>query len=1517
MIKSYRKTIYGLSVGFALCFCAAIALPLSGTAESVFPSDMFSAENADMRIGVASVDGNNLSGIETVSSSSVYRLDYRHTLYIADNTESDALCTIIPDLTGLVRLEIRVCDAKDPNRGFCAVLGKRAQNGVLMEDYYASAGVLGENTAGYVKDEDGIFVVDGAYALDGTRVETSSGKPISFIYDNERKDVYVATGEQKTLVRSLDGYSDVIDPVVFDGFPSGEVDFSVTAYTSVRFLDKTFSSEVTSSSFLLTELDGRNVISESEEKTFVITRNAQAYQNTVYRLPMPCSFDLLYGKRDAEGFVCTVKKMSQKPFDGPVTRDSSFVTETGTYTVQFKDPNGNAFLEYKLPTASKLPEKSSLSFLSEPKQNYGIGETVFIPCVHTINEGYLNGYTDEVFADVYSGGNLILEGLTADGKDSFTPDRAGEYRIVFRATDLFNNAVPETSVSVQVLERMHFECGRLAEYAFVGTGVEVPAVEAFQGTEEATARRRLLRPDGSEEFSDDGSTERQFVPVTAGIWRLVLTAEKDGDSYEEVREIYVYSQLSELLSADSSAVIYSGTVQRTPTYGDGSTYKGIGFAARGDNATVSYTGEIYLADNTSSDCLLELMPLVTQREGKKAAGLSNITIRLTDSANENIYVEIRITQSMTADFAYVTAGGKGQELLGINKNELSATEGTHLPFGLADSGVAGASSYTGKYDSVKLYYDNESDCVYVAPYRFVSGTEGEVDAPVLVRDLRNPDFGNALGLSLSDVKFKGFSSKSVKLSVTVNSSDPSAPAGLMILGIDGQSFDNNFGRIVRNAAPAGYASSDNLLLGEDYAFVEPVLCDVIEPSLSFNGEYVVYSQGIEVYRGKDASFRPTESGVYRVFYRDWKDSFGADGAEFFCDFTVYDRLETGIEFSNALFSGDEAKDSLTPTGIQLGARAYSNMNSGENVALFLTIRQNGTVLETVAVKENLYYVFPNSGKYLLEYRGTDCKGNEIFKQIYLDAVRIKVEFSSGNTAEEKWVIGEKRPAFVIERNNITVSDGILGNISSSSSVSVNISVLFNGEEQFTGDAYRFGNDSPIGEYTVTYTVEYTTEGVLNRDVLIRKILISYDDVPPEIFWKEGDFNYDAGSGELIVSYSEIEILDNKDIVVSLEKTEFLYGEKRGDTASEKWIEIQDGTDLSALFDRAGVYTLRFTATDEAGNIGYAWVLIDAIDYSAPVIVPQSDIERLDGAQLIEKLSAKSFVFKALTGASVLLPEAVVEDIGFSRLGYTVTIKKLAGENETDVSDLLVDGIFIPASSGMYVVEYRAVDSAGFTDKLVFVFDVRDYWLEISLNRENSVTEKTGKTILLSEANVKDYFGNEVSDARILITVKNGDKTVYEGEETAFVADGRGTYTIVYTATKNEETVYLEELMTIVDGIAPLISGPTLPKHYKSGESIDVSGFTAVDDEDGELSVSVIVTCDGRLVELEDGKFTALKGKYRVTVRAVDYTGNLTEKTYEIKKLNVAAIAWAVVGGVAVLAGVVVGTILLVKRRKRK
>ena len=97
----------------------------------------------------------------------------------------------------------------------------------------------------------------------------------------------------------------------------------------------------------------------------------------------------------------------------------------------------------------------------------------------------------------------------------------------------------------------------------------------------------------------------------------------------------------------------------------------------------------------------------------------------------------------------------------------------------------------------------------------------------------------------------------------------------------------------------------------------------------------------------------------------------------------------------------------------------------------------------------------------------------------------------------------------------------------------------------------------------------------------------------------------------------------------------------------------------------------------------------------------------------------------------------------------------------------------------------------------------------------------------------------------------------------------------------------------------------------------MSGFTAVDDEDGELSVSVIVTCDGRLVELEDGKFTALKGKYRVTVRAVDYTGNLTEKTYEIKKLNVAAIAWAVVGGVAVLAGVVVGTILLVKRRKRK
>lgn len=1517
MMKSYRKTIYGLSVGVALCLAAAGALPLSVTAEGVVPSEMFSAENADMRIGVASVDGNDLSGVETVSSSSVYRLDYSHTLYIADNTVSDSLCTIIPDFTGLVRLEIQVCDAKDPNRGFRAVLGKRAQNGSLKDDYYVSAGILGESTAGYSESEDGIFVIDGAYALDGTKVETSSGKPISLLYDNERKEVYVAAGEKTSLVRSLNGYSDVIDPVSFDGFPSGEVAFSVTAYTSVRFLSKTYASGVSSSSFLLTELDGRSVISEAEEKTFVVTRNAQAYQNAVYRLPMPCSFDLLHGKRDAEGFVCTVKKMSQKPFDGPVTRDSSFLTETGTYTVQYKDPSGNVFLEYKLPTASKSPEKSNLLFLSEPKQSCGIGETVYIPYVHTENEGYLNGYSDEVFADVYLGGNLIFEGLTADGKRSFTPDRAGEYRIVFRATDLFGNAVPEVSVSVQAIERMYFENVALAEYAFVGTGVDVPAVEAFRMDEEATVRRRLLRPDGSEEFSDDGSTERQFVPSTAGIWRLVLTAERGGETYEEIREIYVYTQLSRLLSADSSAAIYSGTVQRTPTYGDGSTYKGIGFAATGDNATVSYAGEIYLADNTSADCLIELMPLVAQREGKNPAGLSDITIRLTDSADENIYVEIRITQSFAADYAYVTAGGKGQDLLGINKSELSATEGTNLPFGLADNGVAGASSYTGKYAPVKLYYDYASDCVYVSPYRFVSATDEKVDSPVLVRDLRNPAYGNALGLSLSEVKFKGFSSKSVKLSVTVNSVDPSAPAGLMILGIDGQSFDNDFGRILRNASPAGYALSDNLLLGEDYVFPAPVLCDVIEPSLFFNGEYVVYRQGIEVYRGKDASFRPTETGVYSVYYRDWKDSFGAAGAEFFCEFTVYERKETGVEFTNGLFSGDEAEDYLTPTGIQLGARAYSNMNREGNVPLTLTIRQNGAVLETVAVEENLRYAFPNAGKYLLEYRGTDCKGNEIVKEILLEVIRIKVEFSPGNAAEEKWVIGEKRPAFVIERSNLIVNDGILGDISSSSSVTVNISVLFNGEEQFTGDAYRFGNDSRIGEYTVSYTVEYSTDGVLNRAVLLRKIVISDDDVPPEILWREGDLAYDVGSGALIVSFSETEVFDNKDETVSLDKAEFSYGDRRGDTSSEKWIEILDGTDLSALFDRAGIYTLRFSAADAAGNVGYSWTLIDAIDFSAPVIVLQSDIERLQGAQLIEKLSEKSFVFKTLTGASVPLPEATVEDFGFSRLDYTVTVKKLDGEKEYDVSDMFVDGIFIPASSGTYVVEYRAEDSAGFTDKLVFVFDVRDYWLEVSLKRENPVTEKTGKTILLSEAIVKDYFGNEVSDARILITVKNGDKTVYEGEKPAFVADGRGTYTIVYTVEKNAETVFLEELMTIVDGIAPEIAGTAPPKHYKSGEIIDVSGFTAVDDEDGELSVTVIVTCGGRLVEIEDGKFTARKGTYRVTVRAVDYTGNLIEKNYEIKRLNVAAIAGAVVVGAAVASFVVAGTILWIKRRKRK
>ena len=75
--------------------------------------------------------------------------------------------------------------------------------------------------------------------------------------------------------------------------------------------------------------------------------------------------------------------------------------------------------------------------------------------------------------------------------------------------------------------------------------------------------------------------------------------------------------------------------------------------------------------------------------------------------------------------------------------------------------------------------------------------------------------------------------------------------------------------------------------------------------------------------------------------------------------------------------------------------------------------------------------------------------------------------------------------------------------------------------------------------------------------------------------------------------------------------------------------------------------------------------------------------------------------------------------------------------------------------------------------------------------------------------------------------------------------------------------------------------------------------------------------DGKIVTVKDGKFVATDGKYKITVRAVDYTGNVAEVTYETKKIDVGMIIGVSIGAVFVCLGSVTGILLIRRRRKHE
>jgi Cu/Ag efflux protein CusF len=257
----------------------------------------------------------------------------------------------------------------------------------------------------------------------------------------------------------------------------------------------------------------------------------------------------------------------------------------------------------------------------------------------------------------------------------------------------------------------------------------------------------------------------------------------------------------------------------------------------------------------------------------------------------------------------------------------------------------------------------------------------------------------------------------------------------------------------------------------------------------------------------------------------------------------------------------------------------------------------------------------------------------------------------------------------------------------------------------------------------------------------------------------------------------------------------------------------------------GSYTITYTATDAAGNVGTATRTVNVVDTTAPVIT--------------------------ITGDN----PATVE------LGETYSD---AGATATDLDTVLVSvsGTVDVGVVGSYTITYTATDASGNTATAIRTVNVVDTTAPVvTVTGDNPVTVELGGTYVDAGATATDF-----SQTQTLETTGSVD------------TDTVGTYTITYTATDasgNEGTA--TRTVNVVDTTGPVITitGDNPATVELGGTYVD-AGATATDASGIAQSVTS-GTVD-----------TSTLGTYTLTYTFTDASGNVATATRTVNVVDTTA-----------------------------
>lgn len=481
-----------------------------------------------------------------------------------------------------------------------------------------------------------------------------------------------------------------------------------------------------------------------------------------------------------------------------------------------------------------------------------------------------------------------------------------------------------------------------------------------------------------------------------------------------------------------------------------------------------------------------------------------------------------------------------------------------------------------------------------------------------------------------------------------------------------------------------------------------------------------------------------------------------------------------------------------------------------------------------------------------------------------------------------------------EGDVIYLGGGIQGSVSAATALhhdgsACDVTVqIFKGEAVLqTFENGEFSYDfNEVGDYTLVFTA---VDKVGRQSV--REIPFAVSRTSIEIADPDDEQTLLDRSDKIVFSASDVKVSDvriENGATIATPQKDFAsldvsISYSYNDVAFSEW--TQD-SDMSALGDYKIKYTVSYTLESGGETYGSEYVrTVKVVDNTASALeeakTPEGNVQA-DTSQSTDS----ALYYKALTG----------EEISVSQLGATDARGDdpfdLSGEvnvkftnADGDVTDaVFTEGkfTFTPDKAGTYYVTFTVSDGV-LEDTLVYVFEVKNVWLNASFESDTLADAVFGTAYELPVPVLTDFNGNAVTDAQITVEIIPESGTSFTVENYTFTPDQTGTFTVRYTISSEGESVVKEFTLTVKDTTAPVIVfDGEVPKTAEAGDTVVLPAVKITDDRDSVLGYRIWLEFEGERTELFDLSFKAEKvGTYKVIVETSDTAGNPAEISAEI------------------------------------